>query len=117
MPVVLMGINNSVMAENKQLSFKELINSDTPVLIDFFATWCGPCKMYSPVLQQLKSDMGDDMRLIKIDVDRNEEIAQKLGIRSMPTTIIFQNGDIKFRAAGVQSIGVLKAEISKLVSQ
>ena len=68
--------------------------------------------MYSPVLQQLKSDMGDDMRLIKIDVDRNEEIAQKLGIRSMPTTIIFQNGDIKFRAAGVQSIGVLKAEIS-----
>ena len=103
------------MAEKKQLSFRELINSDTPVLIDFFATWCGPCHAYSPILQQLKSDMGDAMRLVKIDVDRNQEIVQKLGVQSMPTTIIFQNGEIKFRAAGVQSIGVLKNELGKLV--
>lgn len=103
------------MADTQQLSFRELINSDTPVLIDFFATWCGPCHAYSPILQQLKSQMGDKMRLIKIDVDRNQEITQKLGIQAMPTTIIFQNGDIKFRAAGVQSIGVLKAEVEKLV--
>ena len=59
-------------------SFQELINGDTPVLIDFYATWCGPCKAYSPILQQLKEDMGDSMRLIKIDVDRNPEITQKL---------------------------------------
>ena len=104
------------MAEKQQLSFKELINSDTPVLIDFFATWCGPCHAYSPILQQLKSDMGDAMRLVKIDVDRNQEITQKLGIQAMPTTIIFQRGEIKFRAAGVQSIGVLKAEVEKLVA-
>ena len=102
------------MAEKKQVSFRELINSDTPVLVDFFATWCGPCHAYSPVLQQLKTEMGEKMRLIKIDVDRNQEISQKLGIQAMPTTIIFQNGDIKFRAAGVQSIGVLRQEIEKL---
>lgn len=103
------------MAEKKQLSFKEIINSDTPVLIDFFATWCGPCHAYSPILQQLKSDMGEDMRLLKIDVDRNRAIVEKLAIQSMPTTIIYQNGEIKFRASGVQSIGVLKEEVSKLL--
>ena len=103
------------MADTKQLSFRELINSETPVLVDFFATWCGPCHAYSPILQQLKSQMGDKMRLVKIDVDRNRSISEKLGIQAMPTTIIFQNGDIKFRAAGVQSIGVLKAEVEKLI--
>ncbi|MEO0733000.1 MAG: thioredoxin family protein [Bacteroidota bacterium] len=95
-------------------SFRDLINGETPVLIDFFATWCGPCHAYSPVLAQLKADEGDALRLVKIDVDRNEAIVQKLGITAMPTTIIFQNGDIKFRAAGVQSIGTLKAELDKL---
>lgn len=97
-------------------SFRDLINGDVPVLIDFFATWCGPCHAYSPILAQLKSDMGDDLRLVKIDVDKNEEICQKLSISSMPTTIIFQNGEMKFRAAGVQSIGVLKAELAKLTA-
>ena len=97
-----------------QQSFRELINGDTPVLIDFFATWCGPCHAYSPILGQLKEDLGDELRLIKIDVDKNEEICTKLGISSMPTTIIFQNGEIKFRAAGVQPISVLKAELAKL---
>lgn len=104
------------MAEKQTTSFRELINGETPVLIDFFATWCGPCHAYSPILAQLKSDLGDELRLVKIDVDRNEEICQKLGVSSMPTTIIFQNGEIKFRAAGVQPIGVLKAELAKLTA-
>ena len=95
-------------------SFQELINGDTPVLIDFYATWCGPCKAYTPILQQLKEDMGDSMRLIKIDVDRNPEITQKLGVQSMPTTMIFQQGELKFRAAGVQSPQTLKNELAKL---
>lgn len=95
-------------------SFRDLINGDTPVLVDFFATWCGPCKAYSPILQQLKTDLGDDLRLVKIDVDKNPAICQKLGVQSMPTTIIFQNGEMKWRAAGVQSLGVLKSEIAKL---
>ena len=74
------------MAKTKT-SFSELINSETPVLVDFFATWCGPCKAYSPVLQELKRKEGDSMRLIKIDVDKNEALSQKLGIRAMPTTV------------------------------
>jgi len=102
------------MAEKQTTSFRDLINGDTPVLIDFFATWCGPCKAYSPILGQLKADLGDDFRLIKIDVDRNQEICQKLNVMSMPTTIIFQNGEIKFREAGIQPISVLKAELAKL---
>ncbi|CAH1000660.1 Thioredoxin [Neolewinella maritima] len=95
-------------------SFQDLINGDTPVLIDFFATWCGPCHAYSPILQQLKEDMGDAMRLIKIDVDRNPEITEKLGVQSMPTTMIFKQGELKFRAAGVQSPQTLKDELAKL---
>ena len=95
-------------------SFQALINGDTPVLIDFYATWCGPCKAYSPILQQLKEDLGDNLRLIKIDVDRNPEITQKLGVQSMPTTMIFQQGELKFRAAGVQSPQTLKNELAKL---
>jgi len=102
------------MAEKQKTSFRDLINGETPVLIDFFATWCGPCKAYSPILGQLKADLGDDLRLVKIDVDNNQEICQKLRVTSMPTTIIFQNGEIKFRAAGVQPISVLKAELAKL---
>ena len=102
------------MAEKQTTSFRDLINGDTPVLIDFFATWCGPCHAYSPILGKLKEDLGDALRLVKIDVDKNQEICQKLGVSSMPTTIIFQQGEIKFRAAGVQSIGVLKAELAKL---
>ena len=104
------------MSEKKTSSFRKLIDGETPVLVDFFATWCGPCHAYSPILAQLKADLGDDLRLVKSDVDRNEEICQKLGVSSMPTTIIFQNGELKFRAAGVQPISVLKAELSKLTA-
>jgi thioredoxin 1 len=104
------------MSEKKTSSFRKLIDGETPVLVDFFATWCGPCHAYSPILAQLKADLGDDLRLVKIDVDRNEEICQKLGVSSMPTTIIFQNGELKLRAAGVQPISVLKAELSKLTA-
>jgi thioredoxin 1 len=102
------------MSKKQQTSFRDLVNGDTPVLIDFFATWCGPCHAYSPILQQLKSERGDDLRLVKIDVDQNEAICQKLGVTAMPTTMIFQRGELKFRAAGVQSIGTLKAELDKL---
>lgn len=102
------------MADKQSTSFRDLINGETPVLIDFFATWCGPCHAYSPILKQLKSEEGEALRLVKIDVDANQAICEKLGVTSMPTTMIFQNGDMKFRAAGVQSIGVLKAELDKL---
>lgn len=97
-----------------QTSFNELINGDKPVLIDFFATWCGPCHAYSPILKQVKEDLGDSMRLVKIDVDKNQELSQKLGVQAMPTTMIFHKGEIAFRATGVQSPQVLKDELAKL---
>lgn len=98
----------------KSGSFSDLINSETPVVVDFFATWCGPCKAYSPVLQSLKKKEGDAIRLVKIDVDKNQKISQSQGVRAMPTTIIYQNGEEKFRASGVQSIGTLQAALSEL---
>jgi thioredoxin 1 len=100
------------MAE--KTSFNDLISGDTPVLVDFHATWCGPCHAYAPILQQLKTDMGDDLRLVKIDVDKNQEITQKMGVQAMPTTIIFHKGEEKFRASGVQSPQVLKDALAKL---
>ncbi len=100
------------MAE--QTSFHDLINGDTPVLIDFHATWCGPCHAYSPILKQLKEDLGDQLRLVKIDVDRNPDITQKLGVQAMPTTMIFHRGELKWRAAGVQSPQTLRDELAKL---
>lgn len=100
------------MAE--QTSFNDLINGDKPVLIDFHATWCGPCHAYSPILKQLKEDLGDSMRLVKIDVDKNPDITQKLMVRAMPTTIIFHKGEEAFRATGVQSPQTLKDALAKL---
>ncbi|MEN9638479.1 MAG: hypothetical protein RLZZ262_347 [Bacteroidota bacterium] len=81
--------------------FGELIHSDRPVLVDFFATWCGPCQTLGPILQQLSSDMGDAVRIIKIDVDKNQSIASMYNVRSVPTLLLFQNGELKWRGAGV----------------
>ncbi len=96
------------------MSFKEIINSSTPTLLDFHATWCGPCHSFAPILDQLKNDMEDEVRILKIDVDKNPAICQKLGVQSMPTVILYQNGEIKWRASGVQSLPVLKQQISAL---
>lgn len=95
-------------------SFKELIESEKPVLIDFHADWCGPCKAMAPIIRQLKSEMGDQVRIVKIDVDRNPAIAQQLQVQSIPTLMIFQRGELKWRAMGVQSLPVLKNQLSAL---
>lgn len=96
------------------MSFKEIINSDTPVLLDFHATWCGPCHAFAPILDQLKSDLGDQVRILKIDVDKNPAICQQLGVQSMPTVILYKRGEIKWRASGVQSLPILKQQIAAL---
>lgn len=81
--------------------FFDIIKSDIPVLVDFSAEWCGPCKMMPPILKDVKNKLGNKVRIIKIDVDKNQAIAQKLQVRNVPTLAIYKNGEQKFRQAGV----------------
>lgn len=92
-------------------SFDNIINSDKPVLIDFFATWCGPCQMLAPVLKQVKDSLGERVSIIKIDVDKNQEVASKYQVRGVPTMMLFQNGKQLWRQSGVLS----KEEIIKTI--
>lgn len=78
-----------------------ITNSETPVLVDFYADWCGPCKMLSPILKQVKDELGEGVIIIKIDVDKNQKIANKYGIRGVPTMLLFKNGKQLWRQSGV----------------
>jgi thioredoxin 1 len=82
-------------------TFKDLISSDQPVLVDFTATWCGPCKMLAPVLQDVISKVSGRARIIKIDIDKNPQLAAQYQVQSVPTLMIFKNGEMKWRQSGV----------------
>ena len=89
-------------------NFNDIISSGIPVLVDFSAEWCGPCKMMKPVLEQLKVKMDDKIRIIKIDVDKNRELAGKYRIQSVPTLMLFQNGAAKWSGVGVMTSNYLE---------
>jgi thioredoxin 1 len=93
-------------------TFTELIMGDKPVLVDFFADWCGPCKMMKPILQEVKQKMGDEVIVIKIDVDANPAVAEKYNISGIPALIIFKQGEIKWRQAGVAPAHLLIQQLS-----
>ena len=95
----------------KMSDFNDIINSKKPVLVDFFATWCGPCQMLLPVLNKVKDSLQDRITIIKIDVDKNQELAQKQQVRGVPTMMLFQNGKQLWRQSGV----LTKEEIIKII--
>lgn len=95
------------------MTFNEIINSDKPVLVDFFAEWCGPCKMMAPILKDVKATIGNDASIIKVDVDKNPEAAQQYQVQGVPTLILFKNGKPLWRQSGVVQKAGLLAVINK----
>ena len=93
----------------------EVLGSDKPVLVDFFAVWCGPCKMQGPIVEELAGEMGDKAKVGKMDVDANPQTAQKYDIMSIPTIIIFKKGEPAVRLTGLQGKEALATEIKKLI--
>lgn len=93
--------------------FNELIQSERPVLVDFFATWCQPCKVMSSVLNTVKRNVEEEARIVKIDIDQYQSIAAEYGVRSVPTLLIFKKGELLFRQSGVMDVNSLTAELKK----
>ena len=93
--------------------FNSIIAGEKPVLVDFYATWCGHCKMQAPILEKVKEQVGDAATIVKIDVDANQEVAAKYGVRSIPTLFIFKNGQVAWRATGLHQADDLIAKIKE----
>ncbi|MEK9787607.1 MAG: thioredoxin [Flavobacteriaceae bacterium] len=93
--------------------FKKILSDNKPVLLDFYADWCGPCKMMAPVLTQLKEKMGDRLRILKIDVDKNQSLAAQYQVRGVPTLVLMQHQNVVWKQSGVMDINTLEQTIEK----
>ena len=93
------------------MKYSEIINSETPTLVDFTASWCGPCKAMAPILEQLAVNIGEKGKIIKIDVDKNPGIAEKMKIQGVPTFVLYKKGEIIWRQSGMQSLTQLQSLI------
>jgi thioredoxin 1 len=103
-------------SSNKKETFAEILNGDTPVLVDFTATWCGPCKMMKPVLEDLHRRKGGTLRIIKVDIDQSPAAANAFNVQSVPTLLLFQKGKQLWRQSGALSVNQLEQIISKYIA-
>lgn len=105
------------MATSEKRSFGEIIQGNTPVLVDFSAEWCGPCKMMPPILKEVKDKLGESVTILKMDIDRNPAVASAYGIQSVPTLIVFRDGEVKWRQSGVTRADQLKYVLDGILEQ
>lgn len=106
---------HTMETQNERKTFSELIGGEKPVLVDFSAEWCGPCKMMPPILKELKQMTGEDLIILKLDIDKNPNVAASYGIQSVPTMILFQKGEIRWRQSGVIQANQIKIAIDKSI--
>lgn len=97
--------------------FNEIIQQSKPTLVDFFATWCGPCRMQAPIIEEVKKTLGDKVNIIKIDIDQNQPVAQRYNVQSIPTLIVFKGGEALWRAVGVQQANILEAKLREHITE
>jgi thioredoxin 1 len=105
------------MATTEKQSFGEIIKGKKPVLVDFSAEWCGPCKMMPPILKEVKDRLGESVTILKIDIDRNPAVASAYGIQSVPTLMVFRDGEVKFRQSGVMQAAQIKNVLDGILQQ
>ena len=115
-PVPLYRKQHTFNKGKKTMTFADLTNSDKPVLVDFYADWCAPCRAMKPVLEDVKHQMGDQVSIYKIDVDQNQALAERFAIRSIPTLLIFKDGEAVWRKSGMASSAELQRQIAQFQS-
>lgn len=105
------------MAKKKKRSYHDIVGGSKPTLVDFYATWCGPCQMMPPVLKQLRAKMGDSVNILKIDVDKNQALAHKLNVRGVPTLMIYKYGKVLWRESGVKTAKALEKVLADYLEE